>query len=123
MQEILVLRIVVVVECMLIAQTDAGVAVLAEVTTILCKGGDIVLLDVGIGVGDGGLVNPVGVVALGEGHLRTRFYRAFPERMGQHELSGVEAAIGARLAEDEIVVHLTLLNVLTISISAARHVV
>ena len=80
---------------MLIAQTDAGVAVLAEVTTILCKGGNIVLFDVGIGVGDGDLVNPIGIVAFGEGHLRTRFNRAFPERIGQHELSGVETAIGA----------------------------
>ena len=100
MQEILILRIIVVIERMLIAQTDAGVAVFAEVATVLSKGGDIVLLNVSIGVGDGGLVNPIGVVALGEGHLRTRLNSAFPKRIGQYELGGVETAIGARLAVD-----------------------
>ena len=62
-------------------------------------------------------------MALGEGQLRTRFNRAFPERIGQHDFGGVETAIGAGLAADEIVGDLTLLNVLAVGIGAACHVV
>ena len=108
---------------MLIAQTDAGIAVLAEGAAVLGEGGDVVFRNVGIGVGDGCLVYPIGVVAMGEGHLRARLQRALPEGMGQHELRGVETAVGTGLAADEIVGHTALLNVLAVGIGAARHVV
>lgn len=63
MQVVAVACIFVVEESVLVAQSDTGVAPLAEVAAILGKGGDAVLRDVSIGVGDGLFINPVGIMA------------------------------------------------------------
>ena len=70
--------IIIIQECMLVSQTYGGAAVLFEVIVVFDKGGHVVLCDFGIGIGNDGLVNPIGVVAFHECHLSTSCHLTLP---------------------------------------------
>ena len=121
MQIVAVQRVVIVIKRMFVSQAHAGPTITFKVARILGKCGQVVLGDVGIGVGDGNLVNPIGVVALGEGHFGARFERAFPDGIGKHQFGSVQVAVSARAAQDEVVVHGALLDVLAVGVDLRGH--
>ena len=114
-------RIVVIQQRMLVSQAHTGITILLEVATILSKGCDIVLCNIGIGIGNYGLVNPVGVVTIHKGHLGTSLQLTFPYRIRQHQLRGKKTAPGARFTQYKIILHLAPLNVLAVGIRTVPH--
>ena len=106
---------------MLVAQTGTGLSPFTKVATILGKGGNIILLNVGIGIGNGSLVNPVGVITFHKTHLGSCIQRALPDGIRQHQFGSIQSAVGTRLTEHKVVLNLALLHILAIGIGAALH--
>ena len=85
------------------------------------EGGNIVFHDVGISVGNCLLVNPIGVVTLGESHLCTSLDASFPNGIGKHQLGGIEAALRSRLAFDEVIFYQAFFHVFAVSVDGVFH--
>ena len=81
MQIVTVLVIGIVIQRVLITQAHTCLTPSLEIGTILNKSGYIVLSNVGIGVGNRGLVNPIGIVAPCKGHLGPSLQHSFPHRI------------------------------------------